>query len=199
MEGQGGPTGPGFTALGLRGQGLSRRAGRPAHRGRGRGGGGGSPERGVPAGGGGGGGGGGSPEWGSPSGGGGRLEWPWAQSSVSVVVNNLKICCSLGDVSHTSPEMRNSAWKMLSPQGGLFRFQVQTALEPAAARAISRRTRFEGETSADEAYIPGSGAVQVSGRWKRAVFCPTTRSVRKTHKEGCETRTAMIHLDIPAV
>ena len=41
---------------------------------------------------------------------------------------------------------------------------MQTTSEPAAARAIARRTRFEGEASADEAYSPGSGAVQVSGR-----------------------------------
>ena len=51
----------------------------------------------------------------------------------------------------------NHALKMLSPQGGLF--QVQTTSEPAAERAISRRTRFEGEASADEAYSPGSGAM----------------------------------------
>ena len=38
---------------------------------------------------------------------------------------------------------------MLSPPERLF--QVQTTLEPAAARATSRRTRFEGEASADEA------------------------------------------------
>ena len=82
----------------------------------------------------------------------------------------------------------NHALKMLSPPGRLF--QVQTTSEPAAARAISRRARFEGEASADEAYSPGSGAVQVSGRWKRAMLCPTTRPVRKTHKSGCETRTA---------
>ena len=63
-------------------------------------------------------------------------------------------------------------------------FQVQTTSEPAAARAISRRTRFEGEASADEVYSPGSGAVQVSGRWKCAILCPTTRPVRKTHKPG---------------
>ena len=54
----------------------------------------------------------------------------------------------------------------------------------AAARAISRRTRFEGEASADEACSPGSGAVQVSGRWNRAIWCPTTRPVRKTYKSG---------------
>ena len=70
--------------------------------------------------------------------------------------------------------------KNVEPSGRLF--QVQTTLEPAAARAISRRTRFEGEASADEAYSPGSGAVQVSGRWKCAILCPTTRPVRKTHK-----------------
>ena len=103
---------------------------------------------------------------------------------VSVVVN-LKICCELGDVPHTSPEMRiwhESCIKNVEPSGRLF--QVQTTSEPAAARAISRRTRFEGEASADEAYSPGSGAVQVSGRWKRAILCPTTRPVRKTHKPG---------------
>ena len=54
-------------------------------------------------------------------------------------------------------------------------FQVQTTLEPAEARALSRRARCEGEASADEAFFPGSGAVQaVSGRWKRAMLCPTT-------------------------
>ena len=85
-----------------------------------------------------------------------------------------------------------SSQKNVKRSGRLF--QVQTTSEPAAARAISRRTRFEGEASADEAYSPGSGAVQVSGRWKRAILCPTTRPVRKTHKSWCETRTAMIHL-----
>ena len=67
------------------------------------------------------------------------------------------------------------------PSGWLF--QVQTTLEPAAARSISRRTRFEGEASADEAMdeacSPGSGAVQVGGRWNRAMWFPTTRPVRK--------------------
>ena len=101
----------------------------------------------------------------------------------ATVVVNLKICCALGDVPHTSPEMRirhESCIKNVEPSGRLF--QVQTTSEPAAARAISRRTRFEGEASADEAYSPGSGAVQVSGRWKRAILCPTTRPVRKTCK-----------------
>ena len=43
---------------------------------------------------------------------------------------------------------------------------------------ISRGAHFEGEASADEAYSPGSGAVQVmSDRWKRAILCPTTRPV----------------------
>ena len=110
---------------------------------------------------------------------------------------NLKICCELGDVPHTSPEMRirhESCIKNVEPSGQLF--QVQTTSEPAAARAISRRTRFEGEASADETYSPGSGAVQVSGRWKRAMLCPTTRPVRKTHKPGCETRTANF---VPAI
>ena len=78
--------------------------------------------------------------------------------------------------------------KNVEPSGRLF--QVQKTLEPAAARAISRRTRFEGEASADEACSPGSGAVQVSGRWNRAIWCPTTRPVRKTYKSGCEIRTA---------
>ena len=108
------------------------------------------------------------------------------------VVVNLKICCELGDVPHTSPEMRirhESCIKNVEPSGRLF--QVQTTSEPAAARAISRRTRFEGEASADEAYSPGSGAVQVSGRWKRAILCPTTRPVRKTCKSWCETQTAI--------
>ena len=77
-------------------------------------------------------------------------------------------------------------------------FQVQTTLEPAAVRAISRRTRFEGEASADEAFCPGSGAVQVSGRWKRAIWSPTTRPVRKTYKAGFEIRTAMLRLAILA-
>ena len=116
------------------------------------------------------------------------------------VVANLKTCCALGDVPHTSPEMRirhESCIKNVEPSGRLF--QVQTTSEPAAARAISRRTRFEGEASADEAYSPGSGAVQVSGRWKRAILCPTTRPVRKTHKSGCETRTANICRSILAV
>ena len=111
------------------------------------------------------------------------------------MVVNLKICCALGDVPHTSPEMRirhEPCIKNVEPSGRLF--QVQTTSEPAAARAISRRTRFEGEASADEAYSPGSGAVQVSGRWKRAILCPTTRPVRKTCKSWCETQTAMIHL-----
>ena len=49
--------------------------------------------------------------------------------------------------------------KKFEPLGRLF--QVQKTLEPAAARAMSRRTRFEGEASADEACSPGSGAVQV--------------------------------------
>ena len=87
-----------------------------------------------------------------------------------------------------------SSQKSVERSGRLF--QVQTTSEPAEARAISRRTRFEGEASAaDEAYSPGSGAVQVSGRWKRAILCPTTRPVRKTHKSWCETQTAMIHID----
>ena len=90
-----------------------------------------------------------------------------------------------------------SSQKNVEPSERLF--QVQTTLEPAAACAISRRTRFEGEASADEAYAPGSGAVQVSGRWKRAILCPTTRPVRKTHKSGCEIRTAMIHMAFLAV
>ena len=90
-----------------------------------------------------------------------------------------------------------SSQKNVERSGRLF--QVQTTSEPAAARAISRRTRFEGEASADEAYSPGSGAVQVSGRWKRAMLCPTTRPVRKTCKSWCETRTAMIHLAVLAV
>ena len=118
-------------------------------------------------------------------------------SAAQTVVVNLKICCELGDVPHTSPKMRirhESCIKNVEPSGRLF--QVQTTSEPAAERAISRRTRFEGEASADEAYSPGSGAVQVSGRWKRAMLCPTTRSVRKTHKSGCETRTANF---VPAV
>ena len=70
----------------------------------------------------------------------------------------------------------------VEPPGRLF--QVQKILEPAAARAISRRTCFEGEASADEAFSPSSGAAQVSGRWNRAIWCPTTRPVRKTHKAG---------------
>ena len=65
--------------------------------------------------------------------------------------------------------------KNAEPSGRLF--QVQTALEPAEACAISRRTRFEGEASADEVCSSGSGAVQVSGRWKRAMWCPTIRPV----------------------
>ena len=115
------------------------------------------------------------------------------------VVVNLKICCELGDVPHTSPEIRirhESCIKNVAPSGRLF--QVQTTSEPAAARAISRRTRFEGKASADdEAYSPGSGAVQVSGRWKRAIFCPTTRPVRNTCKSWRETQTAMVHLAMP--
>ena len=63
--------------------------------------------------------------------------------------------------------------KNVEPSGRLF--QVQKTLEPAEARASSRRTtRFEGEASADEACSPGSGAVQMSGRWNRAIWCPTT-------------------------
>ena len=119
---------------------------------------------------------------------------------VDPVVVNLKICCALGDVSHTSLTAAFSGDK--TPRKKLHSrrlFQVQTTLEPAAARAISRRTRFEGEASADEAYSPGSGAVQVSGRWKCAIWCPATRPVRKTHKPGREIRTAMIHLAVLAV
>ena len=116
------------------------------------------------------------------------------------VVVNLKICCALGDVSHTSLTAAFSGDKTPPPKLHSRRlFQVQTTLEPAAARAISRRTRFEGEASADEACSPGSGAVQVSGRWKCAILCPTTRPVRKSHKSGCESRTAMIHLAVFAV
>ena len=79
-------------------------------------------------------------------------------------------------------------------------FQVQTTLEPAAACALSRRTCCVGEASADdEAFSPGSGAVQVSGRWKRAILCPTTRPVRTTYKSGCEIRTTVIHVAFLAV
>ena len=116
------------------------------------------------------------------------------------VVVNLKICCELGDVPHTSPEMRirhEPCIKNVESSGRLF--QVQTTSEPAAERAISRRTRFEGEASADEAYSPCSGAVQVSGRWKRAILCPTTRPVRRTCKSGRETRTADFGLAVLAV
>ena len=100
----------------------------------------------------------------------------------ATVVVNIKICCSLGGVCRIhldSGDAIAEKYRALTAA-----FQVQKTLEPAEARAISRRTRFEGEASADEAYSPGSGAVQVSGRWKRAILCPTTRPVRKTHKSG---------------
>ena len=89
-----------------------------------------------------------------------------------------------------------SPQKKIEPSRRLF--QVRKTLEPAAARALSRRTRCEGEASADEACSPGSGAVQVSGRWKRAM-CPITRPVRKTYKSGPEVRTAMVHLAMLSV
>ena len=51
--------------------------------------------------------------------------------------------------------------KNVEPSGRFF--QVQKTLGPAEARAISRRARFEGEASADEAYSPGSRQRRCAG------------------------------------
>ena len=71
--------------------------------------------------------------------------------------------------------------KNVEPSGRLF--QVQTTLEPAAARALSRRTRCEGEASADEACSPGSGAVQVSGRRGATITSATFSLVNQSGED----------------
>ena len=93
----------------------------------------------------------------------------------------------------------NHALKMLSPQGGFFRCKRPRSRRQHVRSLGGRASRARREASADEAYSPGSGAVQVSGRWKRAILRPTTRPVRKICKSWCEIRTAMIHHAVLAV
>ena len=83
---------------------------------------------------------------------------------------NLKICCALRDESHTSPEMRNSAWKIVSPQGGFFRCK----------RSWSRRQRVRslgGRASIDR----GRRGERRRGVLSRQRRCAGERSVEPRH------------------